>query len=298
MSDNDILLKVSSKYIFEKIFSFLEDDYYLLKLIKYNKKFQKKFEINFEDSIINYQYSFKTKEEIFQNKLSNSKSNISYLSLSAILCLKYSYYFPDNIKENNLNIFLIKYKGLKINDYPLPSNFNSLNFKDKINILIKNEYFYEYTLNDEQMEIINLINKIREMNKIKKLIYFKNEKLYDYFKKEKSDNEKLLFIFPIGKFKNHLFKNYDDFIKILSNKSLNKIMIFENGKKEYIFIYSDYYKKTISKISPELINKDSEMNKKNKNIKFHLINNTIPELKLNSNSSIYYLNTWNLQIIK
>ena len=62
-------------------------------------------------------------------------------------------------------------------------------------------------------------------------------------------------------------------------------MIFENGKKEYIFIYSDYYKKTINKISTELINKDSKINKKNKNIKFHLINNTIPELKLNSSIS-------------
>ena len=39
------------------------------------------------------------------------------------------------INDNKKRIFLIKYKGFKINDYPLLSIFDSLNFEDKMKIL-------------------------------------------------------------------------------------------------------------------------------------------------------------------
>ena len=44
MSDNGRISKISSKYLLRDIFSFLEYNY-VLKLIKYNKKLQKLFDV-------------------------------------------------------------------------------------------------------------------------------------------------------------------------------------------------------------------------------------------------------------
>ena len=75
---------------------------YCYKLVKYNKYLQQKLNINFEDSIFNYQYIIKTKSEIIANikemeeklKLTPSKFiPMSYLSFSARFSLKYSYSF-------------------------------------------------------------------------------------------------------------------------------------------------------------------------------------------------------------
>ena len=253
-------------------------------MIKYNKNLQKQLDINLEDSIYNYKFCNKTNKEILTSiedmaeKLNIFKSYnyISTLSFPAKFCLKYSYYFPENINEKKENFFLTQYKGFKINDYPLPFNFNSLSFNDKINILEKNEYFIKYTLNNEQIELIDLINEIREKNNISQLFYTKNENIYDYFKEQKSDKEKYIFIYPIGEMKNTLIKKDDKIIKILLIDYLKYIMILEKGKNEYIFIYTDYIKKTIVN-NPSIINKSTALNK---NQKFFLINNTIPKLDL------------------
>ena len=131
MSNENEILKISSKYILKHIFSYLKYNYFL-KLIKYNKNLQKQLDINLEDSIYNYKFCIKANKEILTSiedmteKLNIFKSYnyISTLSFSAKFCLKYSYYFPGNINEKKENFFLTKYKGFKINDYPLPFNFN------------------------------------------------------------------------------------------------------------------------------------------------------------------------------
>ena len=99
------------------------DKYSKYRIIKYNKILQKKLDINFENSIINYQFNFQTAEEILI-KLSESdeqfdkyKKYLSELSSEALFCFKYSYHFPENLdlKDNNSkNIFLTKYRGFKL----------------------------------------------------------------------------------------------------------------------------------------------------------------------------------------
>ena len=37
-----------------------------------------------------------------------------------------------------------------------------MDFQSKINILENNEYFFKYTLKNEQIELINLINEYRK----------------------------------------------------------------------------------------------------------------------------------------
>ena len=182
--ENELIYKITSNYLLSQIFSFLPL-YISYKLVKYSNYLQKKLNINFEDSIFNYQYIIKTKSEIISNieemeiKLKSFSSKfipMSNLSFSKRFCLRYSYQFEENINENDEKyMFLIKYKGFKIDDYPLPINFNSINIIEKINIFEKNEYFYKYTLNNESIELISLINELRKKNNIKKLILIDNK---------------------------------------------------------------------------------------------------------------------------
>ena len=184
MSQENKLLNISSKYILDKIISYLKYDSFL-KLIKYNKNLQKKLDIIFVDTFfsIYYEHYIRTKkgaiskiEDLFKN-LNSSRDNYysSDLSFKSKYYLKYSYFFPDNINEDDEIPFLIKYKGFNINDFPLPLNFNKMNFQDKINILKKNEDCIKYTLNNDQLELINLIIELRKNNNIGNIIYSKNE---------------------------------------------------------------------------------------------------------------------------
>ena len=166
MSDNNLFKSIKTNDLLKRIFSPLQLNI-CFKLIKYNKSLQQDLNICIEDSIFNYQYKVLTKDEIVQNLNDFYEDNeyISGLSFSAKFSIYYSYNFPMNLNDiGNENLFLIKYKGYKIDEYPLPSNFNSMNIKDKINILEENEYFYKYTLNEEMIELIELINEFREKN--------------------------------------------------------------------------------------------------------------------------------------
>ena len=106
-----------------------------------------------------------------------------YASFSFKFCLKYSYPFEINLNEIDKEVmFLIKYKGFKIDYYPIFFNANSSSSLEKVKIIENNEYFFKYTLNNENIELINIINELREKNKIKKLIYNKRKNLNDFFK--------------------------------------------------------------------------------------------------------------------
>ena len=272
MSKNKILEKIFSKMILKIIFSFVPQ-HSKYKIIKYNKMLQKKLDINFENSIINYQITIQTAKEIllklskFENQSDKNKIYLPNLSFQALFCLKYSYHFPENLDledNNSKNIFLTKYKGFKINDYLLPSNFDSINFQDRINILEKNQNFYLYTLNDENIELIKLINEFRKNNNVSELIYKKIENIIDYFNIKNMNNKSYLFIYSFEEFITKLIDNDENITKILLIEDLKYIMILSKEKYLYIFIYSDYN---------EYINKE---NKKDKTIiynNFYLINN-------------------------
>ena len=86
MSNKQLLIKISSKYITKLIISHLESNIYY-KIIKYNKKFQQKMKINLEESLINYLYKIRTKDEIvpkindFKNKLKKQNHINSTLNI-------------------------------------------------------------------------------------------------------------------------------------------------------------------------------------------------------------------------
>lgn len=212
MSKIELIKSIPSKLVIKKIFSHL---YVLdlLKIIKYNKNLQNTLNINFKNTIINFQYCIKTKNEIMPDieKLQEKINNKDY---KTNFCLKYSYNFEKNINEEDEKyIFLTKHKGIKINDYPLPSNFISLKSCDKIKILENSEYFLKYTLNDKNIELINLINELRHENNLSKLIYNKVQNLIDYFKVNQSSCEKNLLINLKGEFKDKILSKDDDIIK-------------------------------------------------------------------------------------
>ena len=272
-----MLENICSNYILKKVFS-LVDLHKYVKLIKYNKRLQKNLDFNFQDSIVNYQYDILSKNQIklyFEDMeyqlqdISKKNSYISKLSYRAKFCLKFSYPFPDNIdEEEDINTFLIKYKGFSIDEYPLPSIFIYMNFSDKIRAIENNEYFFKYTLNIQEIEIINLINELREDNNIDRLIYKKIQNLNEYFREWGKAKEKYLFINTIEEFKNKILEFDEDIIQKVVNKNIKCIMILKKGNKEYIFLYSP-----MEKI--DLINFNLKKYKC-----YHLINNTIPEVKL------------------
>ena len=267
MKKNGSLNNIPSKYVLNRIFSYFQLNY-SYKLIKYSKSLQNKMNMNLEDSIFNYQYIIKTKSEIKSNieemkrKLKSKPSEfipMSDLSFSSEFCLRYSYPFEENINENDEKyIFLTNFKGFKINDYPLPSNFDSMNISEKIKILEKDEHFLKSSLNDENIKLITLINELRKKNNIKELIYYQIQNLNDFFKEQDLANVKYIFKWPIGDFKHKLLYNDENVINIIKNNNLKYIMILAKGKNEYIFIYS-----------------------KSKLNNFHIINNTIPEVDIN-----------------
>jgi ubiquitin-protein ligase len=271
MSKIELIKSIPSKLLIKKIFSHL-CVFDLLKIIKYNKNLQNTLNINFKNTIINFQYCIKTKNEIMPDieKLQGKINNKDY---KTNFCLKYSYYFAKNINEEDEKyIFLTKHKGIKINDYPLPSNFISLKSSDKIKILENSEYFLKYTLNDKNIELINLINELRHENNLSKLIYNKVQNLIDYFKVNQSSCEKNLLINLKGEFKDKILSKDDDIIKKVLQKNLKYIMILEKDENEYILIYSFYND-----------NSNLSVNKINNIEKFHIVSNIIPEMDISSN---------------
>ena len=260
MSVIDYTKKILSKYALKTIFSYLQLNKYY-KIIKYNKDLQNRLSIsNWKDSIFNYECIIKTKKDIIESfeEMQNKKKYkyTSDLSYTGKFVLKYSYYLAENINEEDEEIkFLIKYKGFKINDYPFPSNFNSLSFPEKMNIFRKKESYLKYSLSNESIQLINSINKLREKNNINLLIYNKLENLNTFFQEVKSRNEKHTFIYPKGKFKNKINKNNEDIIKILLKESFRYIIILEKELNEYIFLYSKSIGKSEIKENNKINNK-------------------------------------------
>ena len=159
-------------------------------------------------------------------------------------------------KKEEIIIKLIRYKNYKINDYILPFKFESMPSREKINCLSISEYYFEYSLDNEQIQLIELINEFRKKFKIGKLGYTKNEKLKDFLSAtghtihtnfnafrnlfELSKN-RYLFIYPIVEFKEHFIKKDENINQILLKDYLNYILIMESKNKEYILIYQSYF---------------------------------------------------------
>ena len=154
-------------------------------------------------------------------------------------------------KEFKIIYILTKYKSVEIDEFILTSEFKEMNSQERINFLINKESNFIYSLKEEQIKIIELINKIRIKNNIDKLKYRLSEKLENYFLIEKNirffvinntiklDKKQYLFIFPIGEFKKKLINKDKNIIKIILLIHLNSIIILVKEEKEYILIYEE-----------------------------------------------------------
>ena len=139
--------------------------------------------------------------------------------------------------------------------------------------------FFKYTLNDKNIELIYLINELRENNNLNKLICNKIQDLNDFFREKNSNNNRYLFTYHFGEFKNKLLTKDEKIIKILLIKELKYIMILQKEKSEFIFIYSDNDQQSFLNIAKNPLKFD----------KFFLVNNTVPII--NTNMSINYFKT-------
>ena len=144
-------------------------------------------------------------------------------------------------------IIITEFRKFKINEIFFDTDFNSKNIEEQRKII--KDCCFNYSLSQQQKELINLINNFREKNNCDLLKYNEDENINDYFKEVKPkrlynyetiislDTNKFLFTFPINEFKNHFLKNDKDILNILKNSSLNQILILEKGNKEYILVY-------------------------------------------------------------
>ena len=152
----------------------------------------------------------------------------------------------DDIKERFLN----QIDRININDFELPSNFDDLNKKAKNEFIFNknNMKKYEYKLNQNQINLIQNINDIRQQNNIPKFIYEENEKLPDFIINKKTElifykNENIyklstnyyIFKYPKNEFKNNL--NDKEIINILIIDYLDRINIIEQEDIEFVSIY-------------------------------------------------------------
>ena len=170
------LLKIHSNYIIYIIFSFIEDENYLLKLIKYSKISQKKLNIN----ILNY-------EEKYKQKIRNAINNRINIEQFILMPSKGSYVFDKNPNElsDELNKELLKYeiKSEHINECAIDyfnNYYNNLNNKDDSLY----EYSKDITLDSPFFDILSnqkYFNKIFDINIYAKKI--KELTLKDRYKK-------------------------------------------------------------------------------------------------------------------
>ena len=193
---------------------------------------------------------------------------IILLIINSCFCYKESK-VPGLIKKTykvEVNTAIIKkFRGFNVNEFkmlPLIS-FGSLT-SEEINCLLMNDLIYSLT--DNQLELINLINKLRKVEYLEELKYNVNQKLYDFFihikrfysidNINKISDDIYLFIYPKCKFKTLILEENDKIMKILYKYFLNHILILEKNNNEYILIFDSNNNLRINEINES--NKETE----------------------------------------
>ena len=184
------------------------------------------------------------------------------------------------VKVDSCISIINKFRGFKVNQFKYldPSTFGQFTSND-INSLINN---LEYSLNNKQIELIELINGLRQNRNLNKLKYNQNEKLKDFYSQIKRffiinnlniiNNKIYLFIYPMNEFRNKILKRNDIVMKIIFNSFLDNIIILEKNGNEYILIY-ELHNNINNNINNKINNK---------------INNNINNDILNINNRAYY----------
>ena len=154
-----------------------------------------------------------------------------------------------SIYDINITLYLKEFKGIKIKDFFIDSEFLKKSIIEQKNYLLEIVNELEIITSQRQDDIVSLINNYRESLMIPKLKYMKG--IPDVFINKRSSIEfSFNNIFRL-KWKLYLFKyKIGDFIKEFNNKNkkilsilsiefLNTVFIIEKGQFEYILVSDD-----------------------------------------------------------
>ena len=147
-------------------------------------------------------------------------------------------------------LYLIKFRGIEINDFFLSSFFINMNDYEKRKYILNNKNIYSVSISRSQKDLIALINKFRIENNIDELNYdiiiTFNDLIFDRYSEPilhsnenifKLSNEQYLLKYALNEFETR-FNNKEKMItNILLNDYLNKIIIIEKDNIQFIFIY-------------------------------------------------------------
>ena len=167
--DNNCKLEnIISKYIIDKIFSFINEPNYIYKLINYSKRFQKKLNIN----LLNY-------KEIYFNERVNYDEYIyyearfhDYVNSKELLTEKYKKDILDyQINEKNIKIFILNY------------NKNNCLYKFSKNIILESPFLEVLSKSDIFGQLFNIVyhtdRYIKEEEELKNISKFKELNKYN-----------------------------------------------------------------------------------------------------------------------
>ena len=180
-------------------------------------------------------------------------------------------YFFKNIGKNiieSLELKLISYNKIKIEDYELPEEFLTYNKRERKKYISENAFKFRYYKSAQQYDLINLINSYRikfginkydphDLSKIPQdMLNLPSEAIFfDYKNIFFVGHNKYIIKYPVGEFRRKLIQENDVIMKIISKEYLNRINIINREpENEYIYLWekdeksedSNYYDVTES----------------------------------------------------
>ena len=267
MESEEILIKISSKFIFQKIFEYIKDNNYKFKLFNHSKYIQQKLNI----SLIDYQYNYFEKigininDFLYNNKISDGVYDKNELS--------------NNLKNDLINNYIsINIFQKWINNYVKTIPNNSEKYKDKM-IVIYSPFF-------EVFSKTAIFEKLHICISLYKMEFFKNDyiSIFNKFNKEKIKYPSLIFYF---------FDDKDiDYIKELkiNYNQIQKFKIIHNNSKHFSIFCKSLF--TIINLAHNLIQLSIDNIKFQNEIKTDLIED-LNNFKILENLKLkgFYFNT-------
>ena len=204
---------------------------------------------------------------------------LNFIYSAYIILLTIIYFASSGVGiDNQISCTLISFNRIKINEYQLPYNFHHFSKTERKNCILQYYNEFDCFITDKQIELINLINDLREEKNIQKLeidkkiimqnLIFENNSEIVLLKEKnifKISNKKFVFKYPIGEFENKIRNKNSKIINILLKDNLNHIQIYNQGKNECIFIYDSNEPKESNPHRLNFISLDINSNNKNKN---------------------------------
>ena len=201
MKKKKILEKIKSQYILEKIFGYIKDDKFKMKIFSYSKSFQKKFNLN----ILDYQVAYILEKDIncydylkytkitdnnFDKELltKNLKEDLSKYNIDLNIIPKLAACFFKKKKKENKNYKKNNFDNNNYDNINVEIDIYSPFFESLINnkeiftnfsIIIHSDYFKKFNLMNDYLSLLNKINKSKSQYNSITIYTNNNEELID-----------------------------------------------------------------------------------------------------------------------